>query len=81
MLSLERDHPFLCKLPILFSTMKLRLSHIFSRFIHKSKIWILKYWSWALYTSQFLPIHKSGGLGFLKSLGCTTKFLPVNENV
>ena len=35
MLSLKCDHHFLCKLPILFSTVKLQLCHILSQFIHK----------------------------------------------
>ena len=28
--------------------------------------------AWAVYTSKFFPIHKSGELGFLKRLRCTT---------
>ena len=28
--------------------------------------------AWAVYTSKFFPIHKSGELGFLKRLSCTT---------
>ena len=49
-LSLKYDHHFLlCEFPILFSTVKLKLGHNFSQFIHRFKIWILKYWSWAVY--------------------------------
>ena len=64
--NLKCDHPFLCKLPILFSIVKLKLGHIYSRFIYRFKIWILKCWSWAVYSSKCFPIYKSGRLGFLK---------------
>ena len=41
----------------------------------KILIWILKCWSWAVYTSTFFPIHeRDGKLGFLKSLDCTSEF-------
>ena len=59
-LSLKCDHPFLlCEFPILFSTVKLKLGHNFSQFIHRFKIWILKYWSWAvyIYASKFFSSH------------------------
>ena len=76
MLSLKYDHhPLLCELPILLLTMKLKLGNKYSQFIHRFKISILKCWFWAVYTSKFFPIHKRDGkLGFLKSLGCTSKF-------
>ena len=44
----------------LLSTVKLKLGHNFSKFIHRFKIWILTCWSWAVYTSKFFPIHKRG---------------------
>ena len=66
MLSLKCDHPFLCKLSILFSTVKLKLRYILSQFIHRFKIWVLKYWFWAVYTSKLFSVHKSGILWFLK---------------
>ena len=47
MLSLKYDHLFLCEFPIL--TVKLKLGHYFSQFIHKFKIWILKCCYWAVY--------------------------------
>ena len=56
MLSLKCDNPFLCEF-ILFSTVKLKLGHNFYQFIHRFKIWILKCWSSAVYTSKFFPIH------------------------
>ena len=42
MLSLKCDHPFLCKFPILFSTVKLKLGHKFPQYIDRFKIWVLK---------------------------------------
>ena len=73
MLSLKCDHPFLCEFPILFSTVKLKLGHNFSQFIHRFKIWILKCWSWTVDTFRFFPIHtRDGKLG----LGCTSEFFP-----
>ena len=41
MLSLKCDHPLLCELPILFSTVKLKLGHTFSQPIHKYNISVL----------------------------------------
>ena len=39
------------------------------------KIWILKCWSWSVYTSTFFHIHKRNWkFGFLKSLDCTCNF-------
>ena len=35
--SLKCDHPFLCKFPILFSTVRFKLAYILSQFIHRSK--------------------------------------------
>ena len=57
-LSLKCDHTFLCEFPILFSTVRLKLGHHFSQFIHRFNIWILKCWFWAAFTSKFFPIHK-----------------------
>ena len=75
MLSLKCDHPFLCKSPILFSTVKLRLGYTFSQFIHRFKIWVLKCLTWAVYSSNFFPIHKRGQKsGFLKCLDCTSNY-------
>ena len=48
MLSLKCDHIFLCEFSILFSTVKLKLRQNVSQFIHGFKIWILKFWSWAV---------------------------------
>ena len=58
MLSLKCDHPLLCELPILFSTVKLKLGHTFSQPIHKYNISVLKCWFGAEYISKFFPIHK-----------------------
>ena len=78
MLSLKCDHPFSCEFPILFSTVKLKLGHNFPQLIHGFKIWILKCWSWAVYTFKFFPIYeKDGKLGFLKSQHSTFKFSPI----
>ena len=55
------DHPFLCEFPISFSTVKLKLGHNFFQFIRRFKIWILKCWSWTVYTSKFFSIHKMDG--------------------
>ena len=72
-ISLKCDHPFLCKFPFLFSTEKLELGHNISQFIHRFKI--LKWWSWAEYTSKFFPFYKRDGkLRFLKSLGSLPNF-------
>ena len=69
---------FLCRFTILFSTAKFKLGHNFSQFIHRFNIWILRCCPWAVYTSKFFPIPKrSGRLGFLESLGCTSKFLMI----
>ena len=49
----------LCKLPVLFSTVKLRLGQKFSQFIHRSKIEIF----WVLVlgcTSKVFPFNKEG---------------------
>ena len=35
MLSLKCGYPFLCEFPILFLTVKLKLGHNFSQFIHR----------------------------------------------
>ena len=70
MLSLKCDHPLLCELPILFSTVKVKLGHKFSQLIHKFNIMISKYWSGAVYISKFFPIHKKqemGNWGFRKA--------------
>ena len=61
MASLKCDNPFLCEFPVLFSTMKLKLGHNFSQFIHRFKIWSLKCWSWAAFTSRFFPIYEGDG--------------------
>ena len=58
MLSLKCDHPLLCELPILFSTVKLKLGHKFSQLIHKYNISVLKCWFGAEDISKFFPIHK-----------------------
>ena len=55
---LKCDHTCLCEFPILFSIVKLKLGRSFCQFVHRFKIWILKRWSWAVYTSNFFPIHK-----------------------
>ena len=68
-LSLKCDHPLLCELSILFSTVKLKLGHEFSQLIHRLNIGILWCWSGAVHISKFVPIHKRDGkLEFLKSL-------------
>ena len=37
--------------------------------MHRFKIWILKCWSWTVYTSRVYPIHeRDGKMGFLNSL-------------
>ena len=75
MLTLKCDHPFLYEFPILFSTVKLNLGHMFYQLIHRFNIWILKCWSAAEYISKFFPIHeRDGKFGFLKSLDCISKF-------
>ena len=75
-------HPLLCEFPILLSTVKLKLGHKFSQLIHRFNIWILKCWSGAVYISKFFSIHKRDGkLGFLKSLDCISKFLPIHWKV
>ena len=75
MLRLKCNHLFLCEFHKLFSTVKHKFRHKFSQFIHKFNIWILKCWSWLVYTSKFFPIDKRDGkLGFFKSLDCTSKF-------
>ena len=76
MLNLKWDHPFLCKLPILFTTVNLKLDIFFPNSCIDSKF---GFWNvgWAVYTSKFFPIHESDGLGVLKSLGYTTKFFPL----
>ena len=61
MLRFKCDHPLLCEFPILFLTVKFRLGHKFSQLIHKLNIWILKYWSGAVYISRFFLIHKEMG--------------------
>ena len=38
----------LCKLPTLFSTVKPKLGHNFSQFIHRFKIGIFECWSWVV---------------------------------
>ena len=55
MLSWKFDRPFLCELPILFSTVKLKLGHKLFQFIHKFKIWILKCWSFGCIYFQVFP--------------------------
>ena len=58
------------------------LAHNFPQFIHRFKIWVLKFCSWAVYTFKFFPIHKKDAkLKFLKSLDCTSKFSPFHWNV
>ena len=70
---------FFREFPMLFSTVKLKLGHNFSQIIIRFKIWILKCWSWAVYSSKFFPIHKRDGkLGILESLDCTSKFSPIH---
>ena len=49
MFSCKCHHPFLREFTILFWTVKLKLGHTFSQFIHRFKIRILKCWSWAVY--------------------------------
>ena len=76
-----------CKLPILFWTVKLKLGHKFSLFIHRFKIKIFECWSLAIlpsfsqfknrfcdfWTFQFFPIHeKDGKLGFMNISECCT---------
>ena len=69
-------------IPILFSTVKLKLGRKFSQVIHRFNIWILKCRSGAEYISKFFPIHKRDGkLGFLKSLDCISKFSPIHWKV
>ena len=58
MLSLKCYHPLLCEFPILFLTVKVKLGHKFSQFIHKFNILILKCWSVAVYIYKFFPILK-----------------------
>ena len=60
-LSLKCDHPLFCEFPILVSTVTLKLGHKFSQVIHRLNIWILKYWSGAVYISKFFSIHKEMG--------------------
>ena len=51
MLSLNCDPPCLCEFLILFATVKLKLGHNVSQFIHRSGLELV-------YTSKFLPIMK-----------------------
>ena len=44
-ISLKYDHPLLCELSILFSTVKLKLGQTFSQLIHRFNTGILKCWS------------------------------------
>ena len=37
--------PILCKFPILFSVVKLKLGHYFSQFIHRFQSWTFQCWS------------------------------------
>ena len=61
---LSDSYPFLSEFPILFLTVKLKLGNSYSQFIHRFKIWILKWWSWVVF-----PIHKRDAkLRFLKTL-------------
>ena len=81
-LSLKCDHPLLCGFSVLFSTVSLKIGHMFFQLIHRFNIGILKCWSGAVYISKFFPIHKRDGkLGFLKSLDCISKFSPIHWKV
>ena len=60
-LSLKCDHPLLCEFSILFSTVKLKLGHKFSKLIHRFNIRILKCWPGAVYISKLWPIHQRDG--------------------
>ena len=69
-------------IPILFSTVKLKLGRKFSQVMHRFNIWILKCRSGAEYISKFFPIHKRDGkLGFLKSLDCISKSSSIHWKV
>ena len=47
---LKCDYSFLCKFPMFFSKVKVKLGHNFSLFIHRFKIWIFICWPLAVYT-------------------------------
>ena len=47
----------LCKFPILFSAVKLKLGHSISQFICRFKIGTFDSWTWVVLAS-FLPSHK-----------------------
>ena len=70
MSSLKSDHHFLCEFLIFFSRVNLTLRYKFSQFIHRFKMWILKWWPWAVDSTYTI---------FLNSLGCTSKFLPIHQ--
>ena len=75
MLSLKCGNTFLRESSILFSTVNLKLGLKTFQFIYRSKIWILKCWSWAAYTS----IHeRDGKLGFLNCLVYISKFFLIH---
>ena len=58
MLSLKCDHPLLCEISILFSTVKLKLGHQFLQVIHKFNIWVLKCWFAAEHISKFFSNYE-----------------------
>ena len=61
----------------LFKFPNLKLGHNCSEFIYNFKIWILKGWPWVVYAPMFFQVHeRDEKLGFLNSLGRTSKFLP-----
>ena len=55
----------LCKLPILLSTGKLKLGHEFPQFIHRFKIRIFEFWSYAVFPSFFQLTKRFWDFGIL----------------
>ena len=77
--------PALCKFPILFSTVKLKLEYNFSQFINRLKIQRLESWSQAVLPSfsQFTKRSKIGIFEYCSkfliiSLDCTSKYLLIH---